>query len=331
MNWGCIPTKFLLHQTSLVSQIRRNSYLTNPGQEIHLDWAKLQQGRRKIIRQLVKGVEFLLNRHKVEVIKGEAHLTSALQVKVRLADGTEKIFTAGNILLATGSRPAYLPFLQPDGQRVLTSRQLLAIEHLPGKLIVIGAGAIGLEMATVFHRLGVEVTVLELLPSILPGAEESLTRRLERILKRQGLKIYTEMRVEKAEFSSQGVILEGYCARTDQSFQEEGEMVLLAIGRRPNLDVLGEVQSKFRLTTSGFLEVDEGFRTNVPGVLAIGDVIGGRLLAHKASHQGIVAVENIAGHPQQFDEEIVPLAVFTEPELAAVGLTEKELIERKIN
>ena len=150
MNWGCIPTKFLLHQTALVSLIEQNEYLCHSEDKISLDWSKLQVGRRKIVSQLVKGVEFLLNRHKVEIIKGEGHLTSALEVEVRLNTGGRKILKAEHILLATGSRPAELPFLQADGQQILTSQQLLEIEQPPQKLIILGAGAIGLEMATIF-------------------------------------------------------------------------------------------------------------------------------------------------------------------------------------
>ena len=331
MNWGCIPTKFLLHQTALVSLIEQNEYLCHSEDKISLDWSKLQVGRRKIVSQLVKGVEFLLNRHKVEIIKGEGHLTSALEVEVRLNNGGRKTLKAEHILLATGSRPAELPFLQADGQQILTSQQLLEIEQPPQKMIILGAGAIGLEMATIFCRLGTEVTLLEIMPNILPGAEETLTRRLERILKRRGMKIVTEMKVEKVQAGTRGVVVEGTCLRIHQPYREEGEIMLLAIGRRPNLAVLGEAQEKFELTPAGFLKVDKNFKTSVPQVWAIGDVIGGKLLAHKASHQGITVVENLSGQATDFREELVPLAVFTEPELASVGLTERELKEKQIN
>ena len=333
MNWGCIPTKFLLHQTGLLHQIEKNKYLvsSSTNQGLKLDWTKLKQGRQKIVQQLVKGVEFLLNRNSIEVIKGEARLTSEGQVKITQEEGPSRLLKAKNILLATGSRPAQLPFLIPDGQKIITSRQLLDIDKIPEKLVVIGAGVIGLEMGTIFSRLGAKVVVIELLPSILPGAEESLTRRLSRILSRQGLDILTQMKVEKASLNGQNVVLEGYCSRTSKSFKEEGEKVLLAIGRKPNTEVLGEAAPKFKLSNGGFLQVNQYFQTTLPQVWAIGDLIGGKLLAHKASHQGIVAVENMAGKKQTFDENLVPLAVFTEPELASVGLTEKEVVEKGIS
>ena len=156
MNWGCIPTKFLLHQTGLLHQIEKNKYLvsSSTNQGLKLDWTKLKQGRQKIVQQLVKGVEFLLNRNSIEVIKGEARLTSEGQVKITQEEGPSRLLKAKNILLATGSRPAQLPFLIPDGQKIITSRQLLDIDKIPEKLVVIGAGAIGLEMGTIFSRLG---------------------------------------------------------------------------------------------------------------------------------------------------------------------------------
>lgn len=333
MNWGCIPTKFLLHQTGLVSQMKKHQFLVSSpnNQQLKLDWTKLKQGRKKIVKQLVKGVEFLLNRNQIEIIKGKAHLTLEGKVEITLEGGGHHILKAKNILLATGSRPAELPFLAPDGEKVLTSRQILDIDDIPKKLVVIGAGAIGLEMGTIFSRLGSKVVILELLPSILPGAEESLTRRLSRILKSQGLDILTQMKVERAHLGNQEVKLEGFCYRTEKSFKEEGEMVLLAIGRKPNTDVLGEAAPKFKLSTGGFLQVNQYFQTSVPKVWAIGDLIGGKQLAHKASHQGIVAVENMVGERQTFNENLVPLAVFTEPELASVGLTEKEVVEKGIS
>jgi len=328
MNWGCIPTKFLLHQTKLLWEIHENKRFSGPVGQLNLDWPRVQAGRVGVVDRLVKGTEFLLQKSKVETVKGLATLLEGNRVSVSLA-GEEKKFEAERIILATGSRPANLPFLQPDGRRVITSREALELEAAPQSLLVVGAGAIGLELGTIYARLGTRVIVLELLPTILPGCDREMGLRLERILKMQGLALLTQMRIDRAEEANGQMRLSGLCLKTNAPFSYEAEKVLVAVGRRPNSDTFQSVPGLVRLDR-GFVAVDEKLRTDLPGVYAIGDLIGGKLLAHKASHEGRLAAENSFGSAEAMDYSALPLAVFTEPEFASVGLTEEEAREKGI-
>ena len=328
MNWGCIPTKFLLHQTKLLIELKENKRFSGPVNQVTCDWPSVQAGRVSVVDRLVKGTEFLLQKNKVEMVKGRARLLDEKQVSVALK-GEEKIFEAERIILATGSRPADLPFLHGDGRRVITSREALELEAAPRSLLVVGAGAIGLELGTIYARLGARVTVLELLPTILPGCDREMGLRLERILKVQGMSIFTQMRIDRAEEANGLMRLSGLCLKTNSPFSYEAEKVLVAVGRRPNSDTFQGLPGLLKLER-GFVVVDEELQTNLPGVYAIGDLIGGKLLAHKASHEGLTAVENAFGAAKTMDYSALPLAVFTEPEFASVGLTEEEAREKGI-
>jgi dihydrolipoamide dehydrogenase len=328
MNWGCIPTKFLLHQTKLFWELRENKRFSGPVEQLICDWKLVQADRVKVVDRLVKGTEFLLQKAKVETIKGRAKLLDEKRISVAL-EGQEKIFEAGRIILATGSRSSELPFLRPDGRKVITSREALELKTIPESLLVVGAGAIGLELGTIYSRLGAKVTVLELLPTILPGCDREMGLRLERILKTQGLAIFTQMRIDRAERADGRMKLSGLCLKTSAAFSYEAEKVLLAVGRRPNSDTFQSQPGLVRLEKE-FVAVNEKLQTNLAGVFAIGDLIGGKLLAHKASHEGLAAVENAFGRAEAMDYSALPLAVFTEPEFASVGLTEEEARERGI-
>lgn len=326
INYGCIPTKYLLHQTKILKEIGGTKTLEGPVGEVRLNWAKVQQGRQAVVDQLVKGLVFLLEKGKVEIIKGQARLAPAKTVVVRTAEG-DIAFDADKIIVATGSRAASLPFLKPDGRTVITSTEALTLPEIPKSLLVIGAGAVGLEMGVIYKRLGTDVTVLEILPQILPGSDKEAVTRLERALKKQGLKILTEMRIEAAEVSDGGVTLRGVGLKTDAPFEFKAEKVLLSAGRKPNTADLF-AGDPFLEMDRGFLKVDPALQTNVPGIYAIGDVIGGKLLAHKAYHDGLVAVENAAGLRRTVDYTALPASVFTEPEFATVGLAQEEAVAR---
>jgi dihydrolipoamide dehydrogenase len=234
---------------------------------------------------------------------------------------------AERLILATGSRAADLPFLQADGSRVITSREALELEEPPASMIIIGAGAIGLELGSIFARLGTRITILEILAGPLPGADRQLAERLGRLLKRQGIDIRTEMKVEKAEILENKVRLSGICLKTGQPFEVEGEKVLLAAGRRPNSEIIKQLDSAL-CGPGGYVKVNKYLETNLPRVYAVGDLIGGKLLAHKAMHEGILAVENAFGARHSLEPQMIPMAVFTDPELASVGWTEEEATER---
>lgn len=327
INVGCIPTKYLTHQSAVFHQLKANKNLDGPLADLKLNWARVQQGRQAVVDRLVKGLEFLLSRNKIQVIKGRAKLTAHGQVSVKTAS-EEMTLRADRVILATGSRPADFPFLRFDGKQVISSTEALSLPEPPKSLLVVGAGAIGLELGSVYHRIGTEVTVLEIMPGILPGTDLATAQRLERILKKQGLKIFTQMKIESAGIDENQVKLKGVSLADGRPFEFAAEKVLLAAGRRPNVENLVWEEGLLRLQKGNFVEVDDHCRTSIPDVFAIGDLIGGKLLAHKAYHDGVVAAENAAGHEAKVNYEAVPAAIFTEPELATVGLSQEEALAR---
>ena len=326
INYGCIPTKYLLHQTKILREVGATKTLEGPVGDVRLNWPKVQQGRQSVVDQLVKGLVFLLEKGKVEIIKGEARLAAARTVVVRTADGGRTL-DADKIIIATGSRAAGLPFLKPDGRTVITSTEALTLPEVPKSLLVIGAGAVGLEMGVIYRRLGTDVTILEILPQILPGSDKESVTRLERALRKQGLKIMTEMRIEAAEAADGAVTLRGVGLKTNAPFEYKADKVLLSAGRTPNTTDLF-IGEPFLEMDRGFIKVNPALETSLPGIYAIGDVIGGKLLAHKAYRDGLVAVENASGMSRTVDYTALPASVFTEPEFATVGLTQEEAVAR---
>ncbi len=321
MNYGCIPTKYLLHQTKILKEVRETKTVTG-GEGVGLDWTAVQKGRQAVVDRLVRGIEFLLEKSGAEIVKGRARLEDAGRIVVETADGP-KTRTAGAVILATGSRAASLPFLAPNGAEVVTSTEALAFAEVPKSLLVIGAGAIGLEMGSIYRRLGTDVTVLEILPGITPGSDKETAARLERALKKQGLKLLTEMSISGAEIAPGKVTLKGTSLKTKAPFEYSAARVLLAAGRRPNSEDLA-ADGLLTLGRGGYVAVNERLETGIPGVYAIGDLIGGKLLAHKAFHDAVVAVENACGMNRNVDYRALPMAVFTDPEFASVGLTQEE-------
>jgi dihydrolipoamide dehydrogenase len=328
MNYGCIPTKYLLHQTKILKEIRENKNLGSSASQAALDWPAVQSGRQAVVDRLVRGIEFLLQKGGVEIVKGRARMKNENTVTVTTADG-EKTYEVSRIILATGSRSASLPFLPPNGADVVTSREALEFRNIPQSLLVVGAGAIGLELGSIYRRLGSDVTVLEILPGIMPGSDRESAQRLERTLKKQGLKIQTQMKIETAAVGSGTVTIKGTCLKNDAPFEFSAQRVLLAAGRKPNSEGISESQV-VSLDRAGYVQVNEKLETGVPGVYAIGDLIGGKLLAHKAYHDAVVAVENACGFNRTVDYSALPMAVFTDPEFASVGLTQEEAESRGI-
>ena len=323
MNWGCIPTKFLLHETGCFVAVRQSRFLKDPLPEVRCDWTAVQKEKQARVDRLIQGIEFLLKKNGVALIQGSAALKEARLLEVQGSGGDSFLLEAENVILATGGRPAHLPFLVPDGERILTSREALELKEIPRSILIVGAGAIGLEMGTIYHRLGSRVTILEIMPQILPGVDRSLARRLERILKTQEMDIRTRMQIEAADKGGEQITLRGTCLKDRQAFSFSADKVLVAAGRRAQPEGCG--LDTLTWDEQGFLSVRGSLETDVSGVYAVGDLIGGNLLAHKASHEGILAVENIiegAGHDHR--ELVVPMAVYTEPELATVGWQEEE-------
>ncbi len=327
MNWGCIPTKFLLHHTHVCEQLTYTAIWKGPVDEVKCHWKAVQDKKDRAVSRLIKGIEFLLKKNKVDIIRGTAHFQNQNKVMVE-KEKEKQQFQAETLILATGSRPLELPFLKPDGKSIVTSREALEWENIPERLLIVGAGAIGLEMGTIFRRLGSRVLVLELLDQVLPGSDKDMAGRMLRILKKQGLDIRTQMKIESAEKESSLVKVSGVDMRKEAPFEFQADMVLSAAGRRPNSeDLLKEIPG-LKSDGNGFIQVDAALQTDVPGIYAIGDLTGGKLLAHKASHEAITAVENAAGKKESINYEALPSAVFTEPEFASVGPSEEEARDR---
>ena len=329
MNYGCIPAKYLLHQTKIYKELKENRNLDGPLEKIRCNWKSVQEEKSSVVERLVKGLEVLLKKNRVQVIQGTGHLKDENQVTVN-SEGKEEIFEADRIILAAGSKPGDLPFLKPNGKEIITSQEALELSEIPPRMIIIGAGAIGLEMGTIFQRLGSEVIVLEILPTILPGSDKGVARRLEKCLKAQGLHIQTQLQIETADVKDGKTVLKGICLRTQTPFEYEAEKVLLAVGRLPNSEGVSGKNLELSKDGKNWVSVNNRLETSIPDVYAIGDVIGGKLLAHKASHEGLVAADNASGAKREMNYEALPMAVYTDPEFASVGFTEDEAVEKGI-
>ena len=327
LNVGCIPTKALLHATHLRVQgehARKQMGLLLEDQGV--DLPKLRRWKDGIVRRLVKGVQTLWKANGVEWIQGTARLQDPHTVEILDAEGQRRRVTAEHLILATGSRPVELRGFEFDGEQVWSSNEAVALPGVPERLLVLGAGAIGLEFAYVYRHLGSRVTVLELMPQVLPGTDAEMARELARALKRQGIEIFTETRATRLEKGSDGVRVQAEVQGELQTF--EAEVLLVAVGRRPNTEGLGLEAVGLQPNERGFLPVNRRMQTRVPHIYAIGDLTGPPLLAHKASREGIVAAEAIAGLRTEYDVRAMPSVVYTEPELASVGLSEEAAREQ---
>jgi dihydrolipoamide dehydrogenase len=325
LNIGCIPSKALLDSSERFHQAK--SELAEHGigvGEPRLDLAKMMARKQKVVKTLTKGVAGLFRKNGVAAVRGTARLLSPSRVEVSGAE--TQVLEGARILIATGGAPIELPIAPFDGKRILSSTEALELEAVPRQLIVVGGGAIGLELGSVWRRLGAEVTVIEMLDRLVPGSDAELARALQRSLEKQGLKFLL------------GATLRGATARQDavEATVEVGgeehhltaERLLVAVGRRPYSDGLGHQALGVATDQRGRIVVDEHFATNVAGVYAIGDVIAGPMLAHKAEEEGVAAVERMAGHAGHVNYAVIPSVVYTWPELASVGLSEEEAARR---
>jgi len=322
LNVGCIPSKALLESSELFEQARTSlaahGITTGP---VEVDLGRMMARKEELVRQLTSGIALLMKKNKVTVLRGTARLSGgAIQVAF---DGEMRQIRATHTVLATGSKAMELRGLPFDGRNVLSSTEALCLDRVPDHLVVVGAGAVGLELGSVWHRLGAQVTVVELLPHILPFADRQAAGTLQRALARKGMVFRLATRVESGEISSGRVSLT-LADNQDKKDTLTCDKVLVAIGRAPAADGLGLEETGVRKDGAGRIEVDASFSTGIPGLYAIGDLIRGPMLAHKASEEGVAVAERIAGKPGIVRYETIPNVVYTSPELAQVGLTEEE-------
>ncbi len=324
VNVGCIPSKALLNSSEHVEFIRQHAAEHGISvSDVQIDLARMMKRKDDVVAQNTKGVEFLFRKNKVTWAKGRGTLRAGNLVDVAAADGSNTTYETKNVIIATGSLPFELPFLKFDEERVLSNIGALKIPVVPKHLVVVGGGVIGLELGSVWRRLGAKVTVVELMPGILPGTDEEVVKEADRVFRKQGLDLRTGTKVTGARREGETIFLD--IEKDDAKETLEADYVLVSVGRKPVLGGIDAAGLGLALGPRGEVLVDEQMRTNLPNVFAIGDCVGGKLLAHKAEEEGVIAAEVIAGKPVHMHYRSIPGVVYTWPEVATVGLAEHEV------
>jgi dihydrolipoamide dehydrogenase len=322
---GCIPSKALLHVAKLIeeSQQAKNWGIEFPSPKI--DLARLRSWKEGVVKKLTGGLGILSKQRHVAFIQGRAAFENSTTLRISKADGTEEVRSFDRIILATGSRPAIIPALKLDSPRLMDSTGALNLEDIPGSLLVVGGGYIGLELGSVYAALGTRVTVVEMLPGLLPGADRDLVlplhKRLEKMF--EAILLNTTVASLKEEEAGIRATFEG-AAVQEKDREKVYDRVLVSVGRKPNSEIAGLDTTQVQVSPRGFIEVNKQLQTADPSIYAIGDVVGEPMLAHKAMHEGRTAVEAIAGHKVAFEPAAIPAVVFTDPEVAWCGLTETQ-------
>lgn len=321
LNVGCIPSKALLHASHQLHEAEHNfSKMGLMGKSPSVDWKQMQAYKADVIDGNTKGIEFLFKKNKVDWIKGWGSIPAAGQVKVG-----DDIHQTKNIIIASGSVPSSLPGIEIDEQIVVTSTGALSLPKIPKKLVVIGAGVIGLELGSVYARLGSEVTVIEFLDVITPGMDGEIQKTFQRTLKKQGLKFIMGAAVQSVEATKTKAKVNYKLRKDDSDHSLDADVVLVATGRKPYTDGLGLEALGIEMTPSGQIKTNAHWQTNVSGIYAIGDAIEGPMLAHKAEDEGMAAAEVIAGKHGHVNYNVIPGVIYTAPEVANVGQTEEQL------
>jgi dihydrolipoamide dehydrogenase len=324
LNVGCIPSKALLdsshHYDFMQKQAATHGIQCD---NLSIDIAAMQARKGKIITMLTTGIASLFKKNKVTHLFGTAHLAGEKQVEITAQDGNKQTLTADNIIIATGSVPVQIPIAPIDDHLIVNSTGALAFDNVPKRLGVIGAGAIGLELGSVWNRLGSQVTIIEALPNFLQMADRKIATATLREMKKQGFKIHLSANVTSAIVANEEVTVTYEVKKGSQ--QLVVDKLIVAVGRKPNTESLGAAELGIQITDRGFIQVDDHCRTAVPSIYAIGDVIGGPMLAHKGSEEGVVVAELIAGQKSEMSYETIPYVIYTSPEVAWVGKTEEQL------
>ncbi|HJP58689.1 MAG TPA: dihydrolipoyl dehydrogenase [Gemmatimonadaceae bacterium] len=324
VNVGCIPSKALLSSSEHYEFAKLHA--AEHGiqiSDVKLDLPTMMKRKDAVVGQNTKGVEYLFKKNKITWARGRGTLKPGNVVDVALNDGKTESYKAKNVIIATGSLPIELPFLKFDEKRVLSNIGALTIPEVPKHLVVIGGGVIGLELGSVWRRLGAKVTVVELMPTILPGNDEDIIKEADKTFRKQGLDLRVGTKVTNAKIEAKKILVE--IEKDGKKENLDADYVLVSIGRKPVLTGIDAQALGLKLGKRGEVEVDAQMRTNLPNVYAIGDVVGGKLLAHKAEEEGVIATEVMAGHKVHMDYKSMPSVVYTWPEIATVGLAQHEV------
>ncbi len=323
LNWGCIPTKALLKNAEIYHTMQQapeewGIHYDN----LRVDFSRVIKRSRDVSDRVVKGIEFLFRKNKIDSIKGFGVLTGKNSIEVTDPEGKKRTVTAKNIVIATGARARQLPNLKPDGKQVLSSTEAMIMDHIPESMTVIGAGAIGMEFAYFYKSFGTKISVVEMMPNILPVEDTEVSAELEKIFKRAGYQMFTNTKVNNVKVEKKGVKVEIESADGKKETLES-ECVLVAIGVQANTENIGLEKLGIKMT-KGFIDVNEFMQTPVEGIYAVGDVAGPPWLAHVATHEGIIAAEHLAGHhPHPLDYDNIPGCTYCQPQVASTGLTER--------
>lgn len=332
LNVGCIPSKALLdsshHYEDAVKHFEAHG-IEIPG-EVKVNLEKMIGRKQTVVDQTCDGVKFLMDKNKIEIYEGLGSFKDATHINIKKTDGKTETIEAKHIIIATGSKPSTLPFIKLDKERIITSTEALKLKEIPKHMIVIGGGVIGLELGQVYKRLGSEVTVVEFMDRIIPGMDGALSKELMKVLKKQKVKFSLSHKVKSVERKGKEVIV-----KADDKKGEEvifkGDYCLVSVGRRPYTDGLNAEAAGVKIDDGGRVEVNDRLQTNISNIYAIGDVIRGAMLAHKAEEEGTLVAEQLAGQKPHIDYNLIPGVVYTWPEVAAVGKTEEELTEAGVD
>lgn len=327
LNVGCIPSKALLdssHHFEIATKHAQEHGIEISG-EIKVNLGVMIARKKNVVEQTCQGIVFLMKKNKIDVYHGVGSFISETQIRVTKSNGTIEEISTKNTIVATGSKPASLPFISIDKERIITSTEALSLQEIPNHLIVIGGGVIGLELGQVYHRLGAKVSVIEYADSILPTMDKSLGKELMRVLKKQGISFYTEAKVKEVSRLENVVTVKADTKKGEISI--EGDYCLVAVGRKPYTEGLGLEKIGIKTDERGRIIVDNHLKTNIPNIFAIGDVIRGAMLAHKAEEEGVFVAELLAGEKPHVNYDLIPGAIYTSPEVASVGKSEENLKE----
>jgi dihydrolipoamide dehydrogenase len=326
LNVGCIPSKAMLASSHHYSDI---AHLADHGIEVSGDvkvnLEKMIARKQAVVDQTSGGVKFLMDKNKITVFEGKGSFVDATHVAVEKADGTKETLEAKNVIIATGSKPSSLPFIKIDKERIITSTEALKLKEVPKHLVIIGGGVIGIELGQVYLRLGAQVSVVEYLDRIISGMDGSLSKELMKVLKKQGMKFYVSHQVKSVVRKGNNVTVQAENAK-GETVTLEGDYSLVSVGRRPYTDGLNADKAGVIISERGQIEVNDHLQTSVPNIYAIGDVVRGAMLAHKAEEEGTMVAEILAGQKPHINYNLIPGVVYTWPEVATVGQTEEQLI-----
>jgi dihydrolipoamide dehydrogenase len=331
LNVGCIPSKALLDSSHHYYDATK--HFATHGIEVSglkINFEQMIARKAEVVSITSGGINFLMDKNKITVLQGTGSFVDATHITISKTDGTSEKIEASNTIIATGSKPAMLPFIKLDKKRIITSTEALSLSEIPKHLIVIGGGVIGLELGSVYSRLGSEVSVIEYMPTIVPGMDLMLSKELQKSLKKQGLKFYTGHKVTSAVNNGKEVVVIAE-DKKGNPVEFKGDYTLISVGRKPYTDGLGLENVGIKVNEKGQIETNEQLQSNVTNIYAIGDVVKGAMLAHKAEEEGTMVAELIAGQKPHINYNLIPGVVYTWPEVAAVGKTEEQLIEAGVN